>query len=92
MGNQAALKVIGVISLVVLALFALSVASGVINFGAEAIQETKRVLSVDNIREQRTAIIEDWQELLVAAGNACNAVSAPPNQHCAAMIIRNLAW
>jgi hypothetical protein len=73
------LKVLGVIAILVVIGFGISVATGIIGFGAEALHETRRVLSVKNIREQQTAVIEDWQELLVASGNACNAVEAAGN-------------
>ncbi len=79
--GSATLKVIGVSAIVIGVLFLINLAGGFVNFGFEALHETQRVLSVKNIREQRTAIIQDWQDLLVATGNACNAVSAPSNSN-----------
>jgi hypothetical protein len=67
-------------------LFLINLVGGFINFGFEALHETQRVLSVKNIREQRTAIIQDWQDLLVASGNACEAVSAPPNANSPVLV------
>lgn len=82
----ATLNVIGAIALVVVAFFVIGIVSGVINFGAEALHETQRVLSVKNIREQRTAIIQDWQDLLVATGNACEAVNNPPSANSPTLV------
>jgi hypothetical protein len=70
------LKGLGVIAALVVVGFVLSIVTGVIGFGADAVHETKHVLSVQNIKEQRTAIIQDWQNMKVAAGNACQAVNA----------------
>jgi Sec-independent protein translocase protein TatA len=74
-------KIFGVVALVIAILFGASILSGVLNFGAEAVHETKRVLSVKNIREQEEAIIQDWQNLLVAVGNACEVVEKKPTEN-----------
>jgi hypothetical protein len=60
------------------AVFVIGVVSDVIDFGNQAHQETKRVLSVKNIKEQRTALIQDWQDLLTAADNVCNVQGSRP--------------
>jgi hypothetical protein len=80
------LRTLGVIAVIVAVCFVISIVSGAINFGADTVHETKRVLSVQNIKEQRTAIIQDWQELLVSAGNACNAVNSPSDEGSPTMI------
>lgn len=61
-------------------LFVVNAIGGFISIGGEAIKETQRVLSIKNVREQRTAIIQDWQDLLVATGNACGASRKPPSE------------
>jgi hypothetical protein len=80
------LKIIGTIGLIIGVLFLISLAAGVVNFGAETVHETRRILSVKNIREQRTAIIEDWQQLLVSVGNACEAVNAKPDENSPTLV------
>lgn len=80
------LKVLGVLAVLIALSFGISIAAGVINFGQEALHETQRVLSVKNIREQEEAIVEDWQNLLVATGNACNAVSAKPDANSPTLV------
>jgi hypothetical protein len=80
------LKVVGWTAAVIVVLFIVNAIGGFVNFGAEAVHETQRVLSVKNIREQRTAIIEDWQQLLVATGNACEAVNAKPDENAPTLV------
>jgi len=84
-GNLAAskhpvLKVISWVMGIFVILFVANAIGGFISIGGEAIKETQRVLSIKNIREQRTAIIQDWQDLLVATGNACGASRKPPTE------------
>lgn len=80
------LKVLAVIVVFIVIGFGISVVAGVVDFGAEAVKETRRVLSVKNIREQETAILEDWQNLLVAVGNACEAVNAKSDENSPTLV------
>lgn len=51
----------------------LAVVGGIIGFVGDWGGEAKRVASPDNVREQNTAVIENWEGMQAAAVNACNA-------------------
>lgn len=67
------LKIVLAVILVSLVLGFIGCVTGIIGgYGNEA----KRVVGVENVKEQNTAIIEDWESMEAAAANACGAKTA----------------
>lgn len=80
------LKVCGWIAVIVVACIAISIVSGVINFGSSYVQAGKQIISVQNVKAQRTALIGDWQALLNATGNACDAINSKQNSNSPTLV------
>lgn len=54
----------------------ISLIGGCVHYAGSWVHETKRVVSVPNVRAQTTAVLNDWTSMQAAAQNACDAKTA----------------
>lgn len=66
-------KIIGVVVAALLLIFVLGLVIDACDVGNGYRKEGKRVVGVENVKEQNRAIIEDWNSMEAAAANACGA-------------------